>query len=92
MDTKRIVTIAAQAMNISEKNLKYCINQYPDGYFIWEPVSKGKTMFLDFLGNYLVVDGNTTFKELYDNFKKGKRTNIKSLEDVLEEIEEEFSV
>lgn len=92
MDKKQIVKIAAQAMKISEKNLKYCINEYPDGYFIWEPVSKGKTMFLDFSGNYLIAKKNMSFKDLYDNFKSGKRTNIKTLEDVLEEIKEEFSV
>ena len=91
MNTQDIVKLAAKAMGISEKNLKYCINEYPDGYFIWEPISRGKIMFLDLQGDYL-VSGDHDFGKLYTRFKAGKRTNKIDIETFKEEIEEDFSV
>ena len=90
--TKNIAKIAASAMGISEKYLKNCINEYPDGYFVWEPISKGKTAFVDKEGNTLVADGGTPFKELYNAFRKGKRGRLYYLPSINNEIDKLFSV
>ena len=92
MKQKELVSLAAKSMGITEKHLKNCVTEYLDGYFFWEPVGGGKTVFIDHNGDYLVNDGSETFKTHYNNFRKGKRTNKPVLEDVLSEIEDYFSI
>jgi hypothetical protein len=69
---------------MEEEQIKTFLSKY-------SPQSGGKICFVDFQGNYLVSE-DKNFAKLYDNFKLGKRTNIKTLEDIKQEVEELFSV
>lgn len=82
-----IVKTAATAMHISERYLKNCVNEYPDGYFVWEPVSGGKTAFITRDGSFLAASQNVSFKTLYDAFRKGKRGYIEYEPLTLKEFE-----